>query len=64
MFAKLIVCALDIGTGDATCAVGDAPYNTACGAGTTPADGGKCARGFSPYWPGACRSGVFPLIPP
>lgn len=36
----------------------------ACGAGDTPAGGGKCARGFSPHWPGACRGGIFPLIPP
>ena len=53
MFAKLI-------------ALGAPGVSTvpACGAGTTPMDGGKCARGFSPIWPGACRGGIFPLVPP
>jgi hypothetical protein len=54
MFAKLI----------APAALGAVTVGLACGPGSTPADGGKCARGFSPIWPGACRNGSFPFVPP
>jgi hypothetical protein len=53
MFAKLVTPGLDIEITE-----------QACGGGNTPVGGGKCARGFSPYWPGACRSGSFPTVPP
>ncbi|MBU7018399.1 MAG: hypothetical protein HXS44_12890 [Theionarchaea archaeon] len=55
MFARLVESALDVEIED---------IYQACGGGNTPADGGKCARGFSPIWPGTCRGGSFPFVPP